>query len=70
MPAFDTFMDSVGLPGLTDTFFGETGSYLSILGGGAVSTQIVITEDVVLQPTGYDSSTVITGTTLEVIVTR
>ena len=68
MPAFDTFMDNVGLPGLTETFFGESGSYLSVLGGDPVPTQAVITFDVVLQPTGYDSSTVITGTVVEALI--
>ena len=68
MPAFDTFFDDVGLPGLTDTFFGESGSYQSVLGGDPIATQVVITLDVVLQPTGYDSSTVVTGTTLEALI--
>lgn len=68
MPAFDTFMDNVGLPGLTDTFFGESGSYQSVAGGDPVTTQVVVTHDVVIQPPSYESTTVVTGTVVEALI--
>lgn len=69
MSAFDTFMTDVGLPGLTDVMFGESGSYQSVTGGDPINDiQIVITDDVVIQPIGYEATTVITGTVVEALI--
>ena len=67
MSGFDSFFDDVGFPALTDTF-GQAGTYQSAAGGDSVFCQVVITKDVVIEPTSYDSNTVTTGTVLESLV--
>lgn len=68
MTAFDSFFSSVGLPALTAEIFGQAASYQAAAGGAPVSCYVVVTHDVVIQPTSYDSTTVITGTTIEALV--
>ena len=68
MNAHGAFFDDVGFPGLTDNFFGVAGEYRPIVGGAPVPCMVVIDTDVVIQPVGYDATTVEVGDTLEALV--
>jgi len=67
MSNFNSFFDNIGYSALLGVF-GDAGVYQSVLGGGTISCEVVITEDVVLEPTAYDSNTVTNGTVLEALV--
>ncbi|MCP5006931.1 MAG: hypothetical protein GY941_23735 [Planctomycetes bacterium] len=67
MSRHSAFFDDTGFPGLSE-FFGETATYQPGTGDAVPDCDVVLTRDVVIQPTSYEATTVIVGDTLEAYV--
>lgn len=70
MNAHGTFFDSVGFPDLASDFFGQVATYQPGAGDAVPDCDVVLTKDVVVQPTSYEATTVIVGDTLEALVAQ
>lgn len=70
MGTHDTFFDSVGFPGLASVFFGQAASYTPGVGDLVPECNVVLTKDVVIQPSSYEATVAMVGDTLEALVSQ
>jgi hypothetical protein len=70
MDAHGSFFDSVGFPGLAEEFFGQVATYTPTTGDPVPDCDVVLTRDVVIQPSSYEATTAIVGDTLEALVAQ
>lgn len=68
MSGHETFFDDTAFPALTETFFGDPGTFTPLVGSVVEDIRVVIDHNAELSPEGQEFGITVIGTTIDALI--